>query len=227
MLQWYEEVTNMTQPKIIRAKNPQTGEVIEMVQWPNIFINGLTEEEKRILNKSLPAKTIDITDVTGDGTDIITRTSFALIINPINILNEELDFYVDFYKDCDGCTESIILTQNVEGIKERFKDVKIVVFNDKVEMEDNLKYELLQALHKTNKVDGFSNSLSQALKILFAIRNKPYITTKELTVKIERTERTVQRYIETLRCAGEWIEYDRQKKGWYLFDGKSILLDEI
>lgn len=63
--------------------------------------------------------------------------------------------------------------------------------------------------------------------ILFAIRNKPYITTRELAIKIEKTERTAQRYIEILRCAGEWIEYDGQKKGWYLFDGKSILLNEI
>lgn len=66
------------------------------------------------------------------------------------------------------------------------------------------------------------------IKILFAIRNKPYITTKELADKIERTDRTVQRYIETLRCAGELIGYDRQKKGWYLMvDGKSVLMDEF
>ena len=216
--------------KVTKTKkftNPKTGKKEKLVQRPNIFINGLTEEEKTVLHRAISTKNIDITDVTGDGTDIITRASFALIINPYNIAEDELDFYVDFYKDCDGCTESVILTQNREGVKERFKDIKAVVFNDLVEMEQNLKYELLQTLHKTNKIDGFSNSLSQAIMILFAIRNKPYITTKELAIKIEKTERTVQRYIETLRCAGEWIEYDRQKKGWYLFDGKSILLNEI
>ena len=54
------------------------------------------------------------------------------------------------------------------------------------------------------------------------------ITTKELALRIEKSDRTVQRYIETLRCAGEFIEYDRKKKGWYLLvDGKSILLDEF
>ncbi|MBE7023950.1 MAG: HTH domain-containing protein [Ruminococcaceae bacterium] len=216
--------------KVTKTKkftNPKTGKKEKLVQRPNIFINGLTEEEKEVLHRAISAKSIDVTDVTGDGTDIITRAAFALVINPYNIPEAELDFYVDFYKDCDGCTESVILTQNKEGVKERFEDIKVVAFNDLVEMEQNLKYELLQALHKTNKIDGFSNSLSQAIMILFAIRNKPYITTKELAIKIEKTERTVQRYIETLRCAGEWIEYDRQKKGWYLFDGKSILLNEI
>lgn len=213
--------------KIKEFTDPKTGKKEKYVQRPNIFINGLTEEEKAVLHRSISTKNIDVTDVTGDGTDIITRASFALIINPYNIAEDELDFYVDFYRNCDGCTESVILTQNREGVKEQFKDIKTVVFNDLVEMDHNLKYELLQALRKTNKIDGFSNSLSQAIMILFAIRNKPYITTKELAIKIEKTERTVQRYIETLRCAGEWIEYDRQKKGWYLFDGKSILLNEI
>lgn len=217
----------MIKAKIKEFTNPKTGKKEKLVQRSNIFINGLTEEEKAILHKAISEKNIDITDVTGDGTDIITRASFALIINPYNIAEDELDFYVDFYKDCDGCTESVILTQNKEGVKERFKDIKVVAFNDLVEMEQNLKYEILQALRKTNKIDGFSNSLSQAIMVLFAIRNKPYITTKELAIKIEKTERTVQRYIETLRCAGEWIEYDRKKKGWYLFDGKSILLNEI
>ena len=34
---------------------------------------------------------------------------------------------------------------------------------------------------------------------------------------------SVQRYIETLRVAGEWIEYDISHKGWTLQEGKSIL----
>ena len=28
---------------------------------------------------------------------------------------------------------------------------------------------------------------------------------------------------ETLVCAGEFIDYDRKKKGWYLYDNKSVL----
>ena len=31
------------------------------------------------------------------------------------------------------------------------------------------------------------------------------------------------KYIETLRVAGEWIEYDTTHKGWYLQVGKSVL----
>ena len=47
---------------------------------------------------------------------------------------------------------------------------------------------------------------------LLVIRNKANISTKKLAEKIERSPRTLQRYIETLRSAGEFIGYDRQKK---------------
>ena len=60
-------------------------------------------------------------------------------------------------------------------------------------------------------------------KIIKAIRAKMFITQTELAEKIERNPRTVQRYITTLVCAGEFIDYDRKKKGWYLYDNKSVL----
>lgn len=203
-----------------------TGKTEEIVQWPNIFIYGLTENERRILDKSLPAKVVEVSDITGVATDIVTRTDFAVIINPENIADDELEFFSDFYKGIDAI-ETIVFTKSKEGLKDKFPDVKTVIYNDEAEMENGLKYELMQALNKTNRIDSYYSTLSQAIVILFAIRNKPYITTKELSLKIERTPRTVQRYIETLRCAGEWIEYDQKKKGWYLIEGKSILLDEL
>lgn len=217
----------MISPKVKKGINPQTGQIVEIIQWPNIFIYGLTDDEKLIVNKSLPSKEITVTDITGEATDLVTQTDFALIINPYNISEKELRFFVDFYDGFEECTESIIFTEIKDGLRELFPDVRVVEYSDIGELEYNLKYDLLQALRKTNKADNFSKSLSQAIVILFAIRNNPYITTKALADKIERTPRTVQRYIETLRCAGEWIVYDKKKKGWYLYDGKSLLLDEI
>ena len=55
------------------------------------------------------------------------------------------------------------------------------------------------------------------------ILSRKGMTIKELAEKIERNPRTVQRYITTLVCAGEFIDYDRKKKGWYLYDNKSVL----
>ena len=90
-----------------------------------------------------------------------------------------------------------------------------------------MKYVLLGAYKKTKKNENFSSTLANTIIILSQIRNKPFITTKELAEKLELSERTTQRYIETLRVAGEWIEYDTSRKGWKLCDGKSILWGDI
>lgn len=199
-----------------------------MIETKNIFIYGLTEKEEHILNKALPKKDIDIADITDAATDIVSCSNFALIINLENISDDELQVFEDFYSDADDSTEIIVFTSGEEWVLDKFKKVKTIVYKDLFEMEQKLKYELLKAYQRTAKSNGYSDKLAMLIKILFAIRNKPYITTRELADKIERTDRTVQRYIETLRCAGEFIGYDRQKKGWYLMvDGKSVLMDEF
>lgn len=199
-----------------------------MIETKNIFTYGLTEKEESVLKKSLPKKDIDIFDITDAATDIVSRSNFALIINLDNISSDDLQFFVDFYSDADDSTETIVFTSGEEWVLDKFKKVKTIVYKDLFEMEQKLKYDLLKAYQRTAKSNAYSDKLTMLIKILFAIRNKPYITTKELADTIERTDRTVQRYIETLRCAGEFIGYDRQKKGWYLMiDGKSVLMDEI
>ena len=199
-----------------------------MIETKNIFTYGLTEKEESVLKKSLPKKEIDITDITDAATDIICRSNFALIINLDNISSDDLLFFEEYYSDADDSTETIIFTSGKEFVSDRFKKVKTIVYKDLFEMEQKLKYNLMKAYQRSAKSNGYSDKLAMLIKILFAIRNKPYITTKELADMIERTDRTVQRYIETLRCAGEFIGYDRQKKGWYLMiDGKSVLMDEI
>lgn len=218
----------MKKPIVKTYINPMTGKTEQYVQMPNIFIYGLTEKEKEVLRFSLPAKDVDITDITGQASDIVMRSNFALIINPDNISTDEMQFFEGFYKDFDGCTETLIFTKYREELKEKFPNVKIVFYKDEAEIKTGLKFELMKALNKTNRADNYYSTLSQIIRVLFAIRNKPYITTKELAEKIERSTRTVQRYIETLRCAGEFIGYDRSKNGWYLMiDGKSVLMDEF
>ena len=218
----------MKKPVIKTYINPMTGETEQFVQLPNIFIYGLTNKEKEILRLSLPAKDIDVTDITEQASDIVMRSDFALIINPDNISTDEMQLFEGFYKDFDGCSETLIFTKYKEELKEKFPNVKTVLYKDEEEMKIGLKFELMKALNKTSRADNYYITLSQIIRVLFAIRNKPYITTKELAEKIERSTRTVQRYIETLRCAGEFIGYDRSKNGWYLMiDGKSVLMDEF
>ena len=95
------------------------------------------------------------------------------------------------------------------------------------EFSDNAKYVLLSAYRRSKKNENFSATLANSIMILSLIRNKPFVTTKELAEKLELSERTVQRYIETLRVAGEWIEYDVSRRGWMLSEGKSMLWGDI
>lgn len=90
-------------------------------------------------------------------------------------------------------------------------------------MERIFKYLLIESCQKRKKSESFSATLANAIFILSSIRNFPGITTKELSDKLEISPRSVQRYIETLRIAGEWIEYDPAQKGWKLSTGKSVL----
>ena len=99
----------------------------------------------------------------------------------------------------------------------------IAVYKDFDSLSEKLKYILLSAYRKQKKSENFSATLANAIMILSTIRRKPYITSSELAEKLEMSQRSVQRYIETLRVAGEWIEYDTVHKGWHLQVGKSVL----
>ncbi len=217
----------MIKPKIMKFKNPQTGLLEEVVRWPTILTYGLDDKEMEVLKKALPSKDIKIGDITGEATDICAIEYFMAVINPFNTPENEMQVFIDFYKDFKGAVETYVFTKNKPGIAEAMITVNPIVYNDIAEYEHNIKYEILKALKKKTRIDSYSNSIAQSMIILMAIRNNPYITTKQLAEKIERSERTVQRYIDTIRCAGEWIEYDRAKKGWHLFENKSILLDEF
>ena len=128
----------MIKPKIMRATNPQTGETIESIRWPNIFIYGLTDEEKEVLEKALPGKEVEITDITGEAICLVEKVDFAVIINPYNISDDELKFFSDFYADADSCTESIIFTQKKAGVLDKFKVVRAIEYEDLFDMEKNL-----------------------------------------------------------------------------------------
>ena len=85
----------------------------------------------------------------------------------------------------------------------------------------------MDAQRKQKKHQNFSVVVANTLFVLSAIRKTPGISTKKLAEKLEVSERSVQRYIETLRIAGEWIEYDAASKGWKLSVGKSVLWDDF
>lgn len=102
-----------------------------------------------------------------------------------------------------------------------------VLYESMEKAKEKLKYDLLAAYRRQKKNTTFSRTIANALVVLTQIRKHPGITTEKLSEILELSPRTIQRYIESLRIAGEWITYNPSKKGWELQDGKSILFGDF
>lgn len=181
---------------------------------------GLNEDENAYIEKNLPQKECQIMD-TDEVTDIVAASEFAVIVRADAMNQADIDLLYDYYGEVAPLSETVIFIGDVM-IPAKLKN-HIAVYKDFDTLKENLKYILLSAYRKQKKSENFSATLANAILILSTIRRQPYITSAELAEKLELSQRSVQRYIETLRVAGEWIEYDTAHKGWHLQVGKSVL----
>ena len=181
---------------------------------------GLNEDENAYIEKNLPQKECEIMD-TDVVTDIVASSEFAVIVRADAMSQADMDLLYDYYGEVAPLSETVIFIGDVM-IPAKLRN-HIAVYKDFDTLKENLKYILLSAYRKQKKSENFSATLANAILILSTIRRQPYITSAELAEKLELSQRSVQRYIETLRVAGEWIEYDTAHKGWHLQVGKSVL----
>lgn len=205
------------------AINPMTGEKI--YKTVEVFVYGVTEDEFLIIADSLPNNKVHITDCSDCFTDILVLPYIAVIINPDILTQENIEDLKAFYGEVGTYSEKIVFTKK-NPILDSLNNVKYIVFESKLEYEDKLKYVLLDAVKLDKKYKSYSETISQMIRVLSEIRKHPGITSVQLAEMIERNPRTVQRYIATLNCAGEFIEYDSRKKGWFLFENKSLLFGD-
>lgn len=201
--------------------NPMTREIPKKAKI--ILTYGISDKQTQLLLKNLPSSNIVITDVSECFTDIIATNYIAVVINPDVLLNAHIDYLNEMCEDFIITNEKIVFVKNHPILKELKNRNKYIVFSDDFEYGAKIKYILLDALREEKKMQNYSDTISQTIRVLSEIRRKPYISTAQLAAIIERTPRTVQRYINTLICAGEFLEYDRKKKGWYIFQNKSVL----
>lgn len=203
------------------AINPMTGDKIYRTK--NVLTYGVSDVELAILQKELPNKDICIVDCTECFTDIIATSYIALVINPDFIDQEHIDYFNEYADEVHYYSEKIAFTKKHTILEKLNKNVKYTIFEDETELKSNIRYLLLEALRAEKRSDTYSDTIAQTIRVLSEIRKRPGITTAELAEIIERNTKTVRRYIATLNCAGEFIEYDRKKKGWFLFENKSVL----
>ena len=184
---------------------------------------GLSYVQNEVIRSNVPTKKCDVMD-TDCFSDIVACSEMAIIVMWDKLDADEKTLLIDFYTEIAPYSEILILIGEPDIPDELRKEVSI--YQSFEEFASNAKYILLSAYRHSKKNENFSSTLANSIMILSIIRNKPFVTTKEISQKLELSDRTIQRYIETLRVAGEWIEYDVNRRGWTLKEGKSILWDD-
>lgn len=189
-----------------------------------IAVFGFNDLELEMIIREIPVSDAEVLKVEC-ATDLIAIDHLALIISLEVLSVDEWDMIIQFYTEIGSFSETVVIIGAGElprGLNEKFKH-----YPNFEKLIANLKYIVLTAYKRKKKNENFSKSIANAITILSLIRSKPGVTTKEISEKIELSERTILRYIETLKAAGEWIEYDPSLKGWKLGCEKSLLMNEI
>ncbi len=174
---------------------------------------GLSEDQVSIIKENIPTKKCEVLD-TDCFSDIVACVEMAIVIMWDKLTEDDKSLLIEFYTEIAPFSETMILIGEPDIPDDLRKAVSIYPTFD--EFSANAKYVLLGAYRHSKKSENCSSTLSNSIMILSMMRKKPYVTTKELAERLELSERTVQRYIETLRVAGEWIEYDVSHRGWIL-----------
>lgn len=174
---------------------------------------GLTQSQQAILESCTPGNAV-LHDASGCATDIIALCpTLGVVINPDSMTKNDLKMILDYYNEVGwGISESVVLTKKIDGLR----SPKIICLNESGFTSERMSALLAQANSRNKRNAGHHERLALCLTILKRIRKIPGISTKKLAEECEVSEKTILRYIETLRVSGEWLEYDRQSRGWTL-----------
>lgn len=184
---------------------------------------GLTKMQNESVGKVLPIKECELY-VTDVPEDLIAISASAVIINAEKLSKSNVDMMFDYYTEIGKSADETVYWIGVpEPPKQLQKVIRTYSCFDELSVE--LKYQLLTAYRKSRKAKDFSRKMADCIKIISLVKARLGIKTQEIAERLEVSTRTVQRYISTLQVAGEGIEYDNTKKGWFLPGNYSILFE--
>lgn len=190
-----------------------------------VFTYGLSEEENTKVRKVLPSKEYGLIDEECI-TSLLAKNYTAVILNTDTMVQDEIDEVCDYYLNIGCCTDEMVVWLGSVPVPAKMKTY-VKAYPDFSSIEENLKFLLLTAHRKTKKVEGHSRMLADSLLILSMVRKFPGISTQQLVERTGISERSVQRYIKSIQATGEWLEYNRSKRGWELQYGKSLLFGDV
>lgn len=184
---------------------------------------GLTKMQNESVGKVLPIKECELY-VTDVPEDLIAISASAVIINAEKLSKSNVDMMFDYYTEIGKSADETVYWIGVPEPPKQLQEV-IRTYSCFDELSVELKYQLLTAYRKSRKAKDFSRKMADCIKIISLVKARPGIKTQEIAERLEVSTRTVQRYISTLQVAGEGIEYDNTKKGWFLPGNYSILFE--
>jgi biotin operon repressor len=175
----------------------------------------LSQEQIGILSDCLQKNTM-LHDATACATDIIAIPALGVVINPTAMPKRDLEMILEYYKAVDWHpSELVIFTKKVVVPK----TAKIMYLDDSNFNFGKVQTLLSQASARQKRNAGYHARIALCLLVLKTIRNRPGMSTKSIAEECGVSEKSVLRYIETLRVSGEWIDYDHQSRGWKLQPG--------
>ena len=213
----------MKSESIAEAKLPQEE---ESRQTQYVYLYGLSADEAESVRKNLPSGQSEIIEAEW-ASDLVACPSYAIIFRSAAMTPEEIDMMRGCFTEVPYFVEVPIVIGGEEfpaSVRSRFR-----VYPDFDSLLPDVKYLLMAGLRKQKKNRTFYYSLSIAIEMLSMLRRCPDgFTTGELAERMGVSTRSAQRFIETLRVAGEWIIYDAKTKHWRLeVAGKSALWGDL
>ncbi|MBQ7416183.1 MAG: winged helix-turn-helix domain-containing protein [Oscillospiraceae bacterium] len=191
----------------------------KFVQRQTVWAFGFSAEEAEIIGTYIPTNAMELV-AAECATDILVSDPLAVLVCTAGVPWEEQEQLLAYYQEVRDFSETVIFVGQCDPKK---IGSRITVYPDFEALRGNLKYALLAAHKRKKTAESFSRSVSYALIILKEITENPGISSKELSRRLEISQRSVTRYIETLNIAGESIVYDRKKNGWSLEYSESLL----
>lgn len=185
----------------------------------SIMVYGLTKKQISIISKNIPRNLKTVITKADCYLDIfVLPIAEFYIVDSKKVKTEDMENFNECYVETFYKNTTYFMSKE-KRLKKHHK-----FFKDEKDFEKNISYVILGFISEHKKRAAFSEQIANVLYVLKRILAKPYITTKEIAEELELSERSVQRYIETLNIVGEEIFYDTKKHGWYLFDGETYLL---
>lgn len=145
-----------------------------------------------------------------DWQDIIAIPADLIIANLKDASDECKKTVAQYYKEIEPAEVRLILVEYISEL-EKIKSVEYI--KEFLENEKIIRVTALKCLHESKRDVDFSERISRILMVMRDICKYPGISTKELSDRFEVSERSIKRYIDTLRMSGAEIEY--KNRGWH------------